>query len=166
MHARGLRIELYAPEKTLRTANTAATLSLAPPPPRVRDNDSPPCRLAVTAAGDVLAGACVCVEVALAASNVSRKGPAPLFSPSRRVLDLPRYLLPLVYPRACSGFSAGWCLSGLISSRAGSEVCNSRKKNTRTTRHSGEGARRGIFAVVDAMLRGLTQRDFMFLGRD
>ena len=56
-----------------------------------------------------------------------------------------------VYPRAGSGFSADWCLSGLISSRAGSKVCNSREKNTRTTRHSGEGARRGIFAVVDAM---------------
>jgi hypothetical protein len=42
----------------------------------------------------VLAGACVCVEVALAASNVSRKGPAPLFSPSRRVLIYPVIYYP------------------------------------------------------------------------
>jgi hypothetical protein len=67
------RIEVYAPEKMVRTANRTASLSLATPPTRNRDNDAPPCRSAVTAAGDVLAGACVCVEMAPAASNVSLK---------------------------------------------------------------------------------------------
>jgi len=48
----------------------------------------------VTAAGDVFVGACVCVDVALEASIVSRKGEATLFSPSRRVLIYPVIYYP------------------------------------------------------------------------
>jgi len=39
-------------------------------------------------------GACVCVEVALEASIVSRKGEATLFSPIRRVLIYPVIYYP------------------------------------------------------------------------
>ena len=75
------QIELYGPQTTLRTANRTATLSLATPPPRKRDNAPTPCRSAVTAAGDVLAGECGCVELAPAASNVSLKRPRTLIFP-------------------------------------------------------------------------------------
>jgi hypothetical protein len=50
---------LNASQKTLRTANRTATLSLATPPPRKRDNTPRYCSCTVTAAGDMLAGACV-----------------------------------------------------------------------------------------------------------
>jgi hypothetical protein len=53
------RIELYAPQKTLRTANRTATLSLATPPPRKRDNPYRYYLFTVTAAGNMLAVACV-----------------------------------------------------------------------------------------------------------
>ena len=53
------RIEAYAPKKTLRTSNRTATLSLATPPLRKRDTPPRYYPLAVTAAGDMLAGACL-----------------------------------------------------------------------------------------------------------
>ena len=53
------RIELYSPQKTLRTANRMPTLSLATTPPRKWDNTPRYYPSTLTTAGDMLAGACV-----------------------------------------------------------------------------------------------------------